>query len=110
MAGLFQRILAGASVQNKDNLMWGVWQNFIDRSFYFIQFIHQMDFVVQSSCRIDNYHIHIFGNCTLHRIKGNCAGVRTHGVFYDRNIRSLTPDGQLVYGRCPKSIRSAQQN
>ena len=69
-----------------------------------------MSFIMQTSGCINKHHIAVFCYSTLHSIKSNSSRIRTHGLFYNGNSNSFTPDGQLVNCCSTKSICSTQQH
>ena len=84
--------------------------DFLHYFLYFGQLVHQIQFIMQTTCRIDNYHIGIIGSCGTQCVKSDRSRVSTHFLLYNRHTYPFTPYHQLLHSSSTESIGSTQIN
>src|SRR5690606_40077883 len=77
---------------------------FLHYALYFCKFVHQIYFIVQTSCSINNYYVCILRYSRLQSIKRNRSRITSHLLFDNRNSYSICPNLKLVNGCCSKRI------
>src|SRR5580704_10849855 len=110
LAGLFDGILAGGSVEHQQDFVWGIGHHLLDYPVDLAQFLHQIGFVVEAACRIDDDDIGVPGNAALDGVEGYGAGVGAHSLFDDRHPNPITPDAELVNGGGTEGIGCAKED
>ncbi|MPN00703.1 hypothetical protein SDC9_147899 [bioreactor metagenome] len=104
MFGLFKRVLPGRAVKYQKNFVRGVGNNFTHHVLNFGKLVHQVDFVVQTTGSIYDYHIGIVCFCRTQRIKSYRCGIGTHLLFYHGHSHTFTPDIKLFHSCSTKGI------
>src|SRR5580704_2736597 len=110
LAGLFDGILAGGSVEHQQDFVWGIGHHLLDYPVDLAQFLHQIGFVVEAACRIDDDDIGVPGNAALDGVESYGAGVGTHPLFYDRHPDPITPNAELVDSSGTEGIRCTEED
>ena len=66
------------------------------------QFIHQVHFGVQSTCRVNDDDIIAFINSHFSGLVCDCCGISIHSLTEESSTGAVSPDLQLVYGAIAK--------
>ena len=84
--------------------------DFLHYFLYFGQLVHQIQFIMQTTCRIDNYHIGIIRLRRTQRIERHGCRIGSHFLFHDRDSNPFAPYHQLLDRSGTKRIGSSQIN
>ena len=90
-----QGILSRCGIKGQQDVVRGFGVEFANDADHFVQFRHQVAFVVKSSRSINQEQIHpiAFGLC--HRVIGQTCGIRAGGLGHDGTARAFAPDLKL---------------
>ena len=77
---------------------------------YFRQFIHQIDFIVQATGRVNNNDISSLSDGRLQGVKSHRSRVCTHSLANNWHTNSFRPNCQLINSSSAECIGSTQNN
>ena len=96
---LHKRVLALAGIEHEHDLLRRTFVAPPDDSLDLGQFVHQSLLVLQASGRIRKQYIDVACSSRVPGVENDCRGVGTTLLRDDRNIVTLAPGLQLLYGR-----------
>ena len=83
---------------------------FLHYIFNFGQLVHQADFIVQASGRINNHDVRIVGNSRAKGVKATDAGSAPIFCLTTGTPTAFSPNHQLFYSSCTECISGSQIN
>ena len=95
---LFKGILSRGTVEHQHHLVRGPRDDLAHDVADFGQFVHQVDFVVQAACRVDQHHVGAVGLGRRQRVERHRCRVGTHLLTDHRRPGAVGPNFELVDG------------
>ena len=110
LSGLDKPVLTGNSINDEKTFMGRARVLTLQYPAYLPQLLHEVPLRVEAACRVDKQHIGTLRPRRLEGIEGDSRSVGADLLFDQVRPRSIRPDGELLDGCSPESIRGGDHD